>query len=122
MVQIDIQKFAWAMRCGSTLPLPLHRKRLHQSRQRNLLRLPPVQDRLDDIWRQQREPQKARDIGRVDLLGRGQFVDRAVAPSFQHPAPSECTGQCLHQRGVGRRGRLRFLFTPPRPGRLPSAW
>lgn len=28
---------------------PFRRKRLHQPRQRHLLRLPPIQDRLDDV-------------------------------------------------------------------------
>jgi hypothetical protein len=35
------------------LPGPLHRKRLHQPRQRQVVRLPPIEGRLDDIRRQQ---------------------------------------------------------------------
>ena len=86
------------------LLLPLHRNRLHQRRQRHPLRLSPIQDRLHDIRRQQREPQQARDIGRVDLLGGGQFVERGEAPRLHHPPPPERAGQRLHQRGVGSRG------------------
>lgn len=55
--------------------LPLHRKRLHQPRQPQSFRLPPIQDRLDDVRRQQRQSQHARDIGRVDLRGRGELAD-----------------------------------------------
>jgi len=54
--------------------------------------LPPVQDRSDDIRRQQRQAQQARDLGGVDLLGRRQLVDRAVAAGFHHllQAYSDC--------------------------------
>lgn len=38
---------------------PLHWKRLHQPRQRHALRLPPVQDRLDNGGGQQREAEQA---------------------------------------------------------------
>jgi len=74
-------------RSGSALaPLalfaPLPWKRPHQHRQRDLRRLPPIQDRLDDIRREQRQAHQARDIGRVDLLRSRQFVDRAVAAGF----------------------------------------
>jgi len=60
------------------LLLPLHRKRLHQPRQRHPFRLPPIQDRLDDIRRQQREPKRGRDIGRVDRLGSRKLVEHIV--------------------------------------------
>ena len=80
-------RFDLAMRCGSTLQPPLHRKRLHQPRQRHCIRLPPIQDRLDDIRRQQREPQKARDIGRVDLLGRGKNGSEVRGSISTHDIP-----------------------------------
>ena len=38
---------------------PLHWKRLHQPRQCHPVRLPPNQDRLDDVRRQQREARRA---------------------------------------------------------------
>ena len=41
--------------------------------------LPLVQYRLDHIRRQQREPEQARDVGRVDRLGHSQFLDCAIA-------------------------------------------
>jgi len=50
---------------------PLHRKRLHQPRQRDALRLPRVQDRLDDIRREQLEQQEAGEVGRADFHARG---------------------------------------------------
>ena len=58
----------------SLLPPP-HRKRAHQHRQRHLRRLPPVENRLDDIGRQQRQPQHPADIGSIDVLGCGDFLD-----------------------------------------------
>jgi hypothetical protein len=39
--------------------------------------------------REQREPQHARDLGRVDLLGRSEFGDGAEPPALQHPPLSE---------------------------------
>ena len=50
-------------------------------------RLPPVQDRLHDIRRQQREAQKARYAGRVNLLRVRQFVDGVVVSRFKHSPP-----------------------------------
>jgi hypothetical protein len=56
----------------SLLPPP-HPKRPHQYRQRHRRRLPPVQNRLDDVGREQRQPQDAADVGRGDLGG-GDFL------------------------------------------------
>ena len=48
------------------------RKRLHQNFQRHLGRLPPIQYGLDDLRRQQDQPQHATDVGRVDIFFRGE--------------------------------------------------
>ena len=37
----------------------------------------PVQDRFDDLGREQGQPQQARDVGRVDPLGRRQIAIEA---------------------------------------------
>ena len=42
-----------------TLPLPLQRKPVQQIIQLQLRRLPPVEDRLHDLRREQRQPQDA---------------------------------------------------------------
>jgi hypothetical protein len=44
--------------------MPLHRKRLHQPRQRYALSLPPVQDHLHDVRRQQRQAQQAQQASK----------------------------------------------------------
>jgi len=112
MVQIDIQKFDWAMRCGSTLPLPLHRKRFHQPRQRDPLRLLPIQERLDDIRRQQRQPQQARDIGRVDLLGRGKNGSEVRGSISTHDIPGASRARVVDARP--RQPRPSDEFNPAR--------
>ncbi len=53
----------------------LHRKRLQHLRQRDLRLLLPVQDRLDDVGREQREPQDTGQVGGRDPLALGQFGD-----------------------------------------------
>lgn len=54
-----------------TLSFPLHRKRLHQHRHRHLHRLPPIQDGLHDLRRQQGQPEHPVDVGGIDLLPDG---------------------------------------------------
>ena len=58
------------------LPVPPRRERLYQPRQSHAIRLPPVQDRLHVIRRQQGESQQARDVGRANFLCGGQLVER----------------------------------------------
>jgi len=71
-------RFDWASQCGpSILPLPRHRKRLHKPRHRHLLRLPPIQDGLNDVRRQQGKPEtttmtKLSDTQRVILSAAAQ--------------------------------------------------
>ena len=64
------------------LLLPYDRERLHQDGQRYPCRLPPVQDRFNDVGREQREPQDAADVGSVDLLRRGDFLDGRERAAF----------------------------------------
>src|SRR3546814_6268043 len=65
------------------LPLPLHREQSEQPGKRDVRPLPPVEDRLDDVGRQQRETQHAAGVGGVDLLRRGDLPDRAVNAGLQ---------------------------------------
>jgi hypothetical protein len=76
------------------LPCPLQRQRLHQHCQSHLRRLPPIQDRLDDVRRQQGQPQDARHVGFVDLLGGGDFGDGRVG------AILEAISRALNDRGI----------------------
>jgi hypothetical protein len=49
--------------------------------------LPPVQDSLDDIGREERQAQYAAQIGLVDLLSLGQLEERAKTATFNQPLP-----------------------------------
>ena len=63
--------------------------------QRQLGRLPPVQDHLDHVRRKVREPQDARQIWQRDLLGGGQLGQVRVSPALEHPLPPERPRQRL---------------------------
>jgi hypothetical protein len=85
-------------------------------RQRHLRPLLPVQDRLDDVGREQRQAQDAGHVGRRDPLALGQFGDGGELARLQHPLPAERAGQRLDQRAVcppRLRGALRQLHLLP---------
>jgi hypothetical protein len=93
----------------------------HQPRQRHLRRLPPTQNRLDDIRRQQGQPHDATHVGRIDLRGGGDFGDGRVRAFLQQLPPAECPGDRLDHGVVdpaaGRRpgiGCAGTSFLPPR--------
>ena len=68
------------------LPLPFDRERLHQMSE---LRCPtPVQDVLDDVGGEEREPQDAADVGAAYAFGMRQLGERSVLAALQHPLPS----------------------------------
>jgi hypothetical protein len=94
------------------LPLSLHLKCLHQRRQTHSLRLPPVQDRLDDLRRQQGQPEDAAEIGPVDLPGLGKLRDAAALTALQHMLPAMRAGEGHDERAVDARagGRHRFVL------------
>jgi hypothetical protein len=50
--------------------LPRQLKPVQQIIQLQLRQLPPIEDRLHDLRRQQREPQNPTDIGRIHALAR----------------------------------------------------
>ena len=102
------------------LPRPLHRNPLHQRRQRDLLRLPPIYDRLDDLRRQQSQPQHAAHVGAVDLLRPGKLGDAAALPALQHPLPAKGARDRLHERVVDARPRA-FGPAVRRDDELPAA-
>lgn len=64
---------------ASPLQLPLRWARLQQSRQGNAFRLPPADDWLDGVRRQQAEPQHPADVGRIDPLLGSQILHPPVA-------------------------------------------
>ena len=104
------------------LVTPLRRKRLHQPRQRRRGRLPPVQNRLHDLRRQQRQPQNPAAIGFIDPLPRRDHPHRRDGTNFQHAPPAEAPRQRLDHGIIdpgtpGRPGRVTVrrdhLFSPP---------
>ena len=50
---------------------------------------------LDDGRRKERQPQNPTDVGRVDLLGLGDLVDRPVGSGLQQLAPAKPARDCL---------------------------
>jgi hypothetical protein len=60
------------------LILPLDRKGLHQSRQRERGRVISIQDGVDNVGSQKRHAQDTADVGRIDLLGFGDLFDCRV--------------------------------------------
>jgi hypothetical protein len=77
------------------LILPLDRKGLHQSRQRERGRVISIQDGVDNVGSQKRHAQDTADVGSVDLLGRGDFFDGAIYAGLQQLAPAETLARAL---------------------------
>jgi hypothetical protein len=84
---------------SSLLP-PLARHHARQLLQLHPLRLPPVENRLLDVRRQQREPDQPVDEAFRDVFGLGDLAGRAVPALIQHPLPPVRPRQCADQRLV----------------------
>ena len=95
------------------MPRPLQRKRLPTSRAP--IPGPASYNRLDEVWRKEREAEDPRYVGRRDALKLGHFGNCAERPGFEHPLPTVGTGKRLDQcvvglallRGTGGQLRLR---------------
>ena len=72
----------------------------HDVVKRRWMLLAAIKDCLDDVGRQQRHLQYPADVGRVDLLGRGQLLNGAVGAGLQQFAPPECAGERLDHRVI----------------------
>jgi hypothetical protein len=57
------------------LLLPLERESTEQAHEHGIGRLPPIPHRLDEVGREQSEPQDAANVEGVDLLCGGGFLD-----------------------------------------------
>src|SRR5580704_9775885 len=57
------------------LLLPLEREPTEQAHEHGIGRLPPIPHCLDEVGREQSEPQDAANVGDVDLLCGGGFLD-----------------------------------------------
>ena len=97
------------------LPLPLQRKPFQQIIQLQLPRPPPIEDRLHDTRREQRQPQHPADVGRGTPFARARSSSVACTPAssiFRHRnARASALTMALSTRGHGG----------PRPDRAPGA-
>src|SRR5919106_4214502 len=74
---------------GVELPLPIQRKPLQQIIQLQLRGLPPVEDGLHNIRREQRHPQHPAHVGRHHALCPGQVLELRVHAGIEHLPPPE---------------------------------
>ena len=91
--------------------------------------LPPIEDRLHDIWSKQREPQDSADVGRVDPLRPGQVLHVAYSPassSFRlRNARASGFTIALSTRGRVAHGApsgVTICFRPPRFRNVIGIW
>ncbi len=110
---IGDRRLCEARKCRSQR-FPQRRKWLHQHRERHLGRLLSTQDRLDDVRRQQGQPQDATHIGFIDFLGGSDLRDGRVRGVLQLLPPSRRCGRVVDGlaavRGQGKPGY--DLFAP----------
>ena len=112
-----------------SLPLPVQRKSLQQIIQLQLRRLPPIEDRLDDVRREQRQPQDPADVGRATPLARARSSSVACTPSssiFRHRnARASALTMALSIRGRGAHSApsgVTTSFRPPRFLNVSGMW
>ena len=96
----------WSSREYSFINCPLHRHPFQQPSQRHLRPLPPIQDRLHHVRRQQRQPQHPREIRRRHPLPLCQLRDGGKLPLLQHPFPSKRPQKPRSPMAAYRRGQL----------------
>jgi hypothetical protein len=103
-------------------PRPLQGKSLKQIIQLQLSRLAPVEDRLDNVWSKQSQPQNPAYVGRLHALRPGQISSVAYKPSSsirrqRNARPSACT-MPLSTHGRGTHSAPSGVATSFRPPRL----
>ena len=113
----------WRASCSERLFLPLQRKPLQQIIQLQLRRLPPVEDRLHDLRREQRQPQNPADVGRRARPSPGPDPPASRArPSssiFRHRnARASALTMALSTRGRGAHSAPSGVTTSFRPPRF----
>ena len=85
------------------------------------LRLPPVEDRLDNVRRQAGERQEPADVGVRDALLLRKVGDRLRLPALDLPPPAVRAHERLDQRLVAARLRRRHRRALRRHDQLPAA-
>jgi hypothetical protein len=97
------------------LLLPAHRPIPEQLRRPQPLRLPPIEDRLNDVGRQAREREQPADEGDRHALVLGEVGDRLRLAALDLTPPPVRTHECPDQRFVAARLRRilkRFGYPP----------
>ena len=85
---------------SAPLPLPFTRQSAHQRLKLNCPRLLAVEDRVDQIRREQRQSQRVRDERPVEFFGCCKFNDRRKLTRVQLVLPVEGLDDGSHQRVV----------------------
>src|ERR671919_693267 len=70
--------------------LPARRQRPLQLLQHERLIRPPFRDHLDDVWRQQSQPQNPAYVALGDALRLPDIADGAVRSLIEHALPAPC--------------------------------
>jgi hypothetical protein len=84
-------------------------------------RRPPVENALDDIGSEEREPQHAADVGAADPFRVRQLGQRAKSPLLQQPPPTVRSRQGFDQRVVVPRRWRPIITARWRHDHLPPA-
>ena len=79
---------------------PIDRERLHQRGKRRLRTKLPIQDSIDELRGEQRQPQDAGEIGRRYLLAGSKVAKSSELASIKLFLPTERAGEPLDQRVV----------------------
>ena len=96
---------------------------LHECFQRQLTAAAPVQNRLNDIRRKQRQPEHSAHVRLIDALVGGEFGDRSVGPILNQLAPAVGASERLDDGVVKPRVRRLMceLWHMPDDGLAPTA-
>src|SRR5262245_36713738 len=84
---------------------PIRRKWIQQGSKLQPRWMPPIENRLNEVWSEQGESQDAADVGLVDLLGCGKLRNGSICSLLKHPPPAVGAGYRLHQCAVDARPR-----------------
>ena len=106
---------------SAALLLPCERSVPQHLRQPQPLRLPPIEDRLDDVWCEASERQEPADIGVRDPLLLRKVGDRLRLTALDLPTPPVRSNQRLDQRVVSTRLRRRRRHSAGHHDQLPAA-
>src|SRR5262245_21396392 len=84
---------------------PIRRKWIQQGPKLQSRWMPPIENRLDEVWSEQGESQDAADVRLVDLLGCSKLRNGSICSLFEHPPPAVRASDRLHHRAVNARPR-----------------